>query len=270
MALAEEKRDIRRAMLIWLLSAARLAEVVRAHRDELVGDDWVIPASRSKNSHPHVIRLGPWGRSLMATNGEWVFPAPRVAGPRKYGWYKARDRVLARMSQLAGHSIERFTPHDFRRTARSYTKRLKVDFETAEAMMNHLKSGLERIYDGYELEEKKAAWFLKWEEEIIGLARKAGVAPSAAQQAAVDPTDSRLNVSSARPRRAALTAMSLSRRPCVLPFALLSLSGEGGSALQRTAIRQVVLIPGPLARRWALRVGERAGEDRIGAYHYVG
>lgn len=175
-ALAEQERDIRRAMLLWLLTAARLAEVVRAHSSELVGPDWIIPATRSKNSHPHVVRLGPWGRSLMATNSEWLFPAPRKGGPRKYGWYKARDCVLARMSELAGRPIERFTPHDFRRTARSNTKRLKVDFETAEAMMNHLKSGLERVYDGYELEEEKAAWFLKWENEIIGLAQKAGVA----------------------------------------------------------------------------------------------
>lgn len=77
---------------------------------------------------------------------------------------------------MAEHPIERFTPHDFRRTARSNTKRLKVDFETAEAMMNHLRSGMERIYDGYELEEEKAAWFLKWEQEVAAIAKRAGVA----------------------------------------------------------------------------------------------
>jgi hypothetical protein len=55
-------------------------------------------------------------------------------------------------------------------------KRLKVDFETAEAMLNHLKSGMERIYDGYELEDEKVAWSLKWEREVADIARKAGVA----------------------------------------------------------------------------------------------
>jgi hypothetical protein len=43
-------------------------------------------------------------------------------------------------------------------------------------MMNHLRSGMERIYDGYELEEEKAAWFLKWEQEIATIARRADVA----------------------------------------------------------------------------------------------
>lgn len=80
------------------------------------------------------------------------------------------------MEELAGRPVERFTPHDFRRTVRSNTKRLKVDFETAEAMLNHVKKGLERTYDTYELEEEKRAWFLTWETEIAEIARRAGVA----------------------------------------------------------------------------------------------
>ncbi|WP_081855875.1 tyrosine-type recombinase/integrase [Sphingomonas sp. UNC305MFCol5.2] len=175
-AVVLEEQDFRRGMLLWLLTAARISEVTRAHSDEIVDGVWTIPADRAKNSVAHAIALGPWGQSLMATNSEWVFPAIKVDGPRKTGWYKARDRVLARMEEVAGRPIERFTPHDFRRTARSNTKRMRVDFETAEAMLNHVKTGLERIYDGYELEDEKVAWFLAWENEIAGIARRAGVA----------------------------------------------------------------------------------------------
>jgi integrase len=176
-ALIEEERDYRRGMLLWLLTAARRVEVVQARSDELVDDIWIIPAARTKNSVEHQIALGPWGRSLMQSNHEWVFPAPKLDGPRSIScWYKARDRVKKSMERLAGRPIERFTPHDFRRTSRSNTKRLKVDFETAEAMLNHVKKGLERTYDTYELEEEKRAWFLKWEHEIAEIARGAGVA----------------------------------------------------------------------------------------------
>jgi len=105
------------------------------------------------------------------------FPSSRIDGPQApCGWYKSRNRILSRMSEYAGRPIERWTPHDMRRTARSNTKRLKVDFETAEAMLNHAKTGLERIYDGYELEDEKREWFLKWEAEIIAIARDVGVA----------------------------------------------------------------------------------------------
>jgi integrase len=176
-ALVEEERDYQRGMLLWLLTAARLAEVCEARSEELSDGIWTIPASRTKNSVEHRIALGPWGWSRMQTENEWVFPAPKLDGARSRScWYKARDRVKKRMEKLAGRHIERFTPHDFRRTSRSNTKRLKVDFETAEAMLNHVKKGLERTYDTYELEEEKHAWFLTWEAEIVGIARKVGVA----------------------------------------------------------------------------------------------
>jgi integrase len=176
-ALVPESRTYQRGMLLWLLTAARLGEVSGAKSAELVGAEWVIPPERTKNSVEHIISLGPWGHALMRSNSEWVFPAPKLDGPRSRStWYKARDRVKKRMETLAGRPIERFTPHDFRRTSRSNTKRLKVDFETAEAMLNHVKKGLERTYDTYELEEEKRAWFLKWETEIADLASRLGIA----------------------------------------------------------------------------------------------
>ena len=178
LSIVDEEQDYQRGMLLWLLMAARLAEVSEARSEELAGDVWTIPASRTKNSVEHQIALGPWGRLLVQSDSEWVFPAPRLEdGPRsRAAWYKARNRVRKRMEKLAGHPIERFTPHDFRRTVRSNTKRLKVDFETAEAMLNHVKKGLERTYDRYDLEEEKRAFFLKWEAEIAGIAWRAGLA----------------------------------------------------------------------------------------------
>lgn len=172
----EEERDFRRGLLLLLLTAVRISEMRDAHRDEVVDGLWTIPTARSKNEQAHGIALGPWGRRLMETNAEWIFPAPKVDGPRKSGWYKARDRVLARMATYAGRPIEHFVPHDLRRTMRSNTKRLKIDFETAEAMLNHLKSGMARIYDGYEHAEEMAASFLIWENELVGIAREVGVA----------------------------------------------------------------------------------------------
>lgn len=172
----EEERDFRRGLLLLLLTAVRISEMRNARRTEVAEDIWTIPKGRSKNDQAHSIALGPWGAALMATNAEWIFPAPKVEGPRTSGWYKARDRVLTRMAIYAGRPIEHFVPHDLRRTMRSNTKRLKIDFETAEAMLNHVKSGMARIYDGYEHTEEMAASFLKWEMEIVGIAQEVGVA----------------------------------------------------------------------------------------------
>lgn len=204
-AVALEERDFRRGLLLLLLTAARLSEVTQARSEEVVEGIWTIPAGRTKNSSAHRIALGPWGQRLMHSNNEWVFPAELVEGPRTQGWYEARDRVRARMSEIAGYAVEHFVPHDLRRTARSNTKRLKVDYETAEAMMNHLKRGLDRTYDQYELEDEKRAWFLLWESEILGIARQAGVAellegPAGAQSeiaAAADATEAQFSARAA-------------------------------------------------------------------------
>ena len=176
-ALVDEERCYQRGFLLCLLTAARLGEVGEARSAELAGDVWTIPQGRTKNCVEHRIALGPWGTSLMQTDGEWVFPAPKTKGfLTRNCWYKARNRVKGRMEKIAGRPIERFTPHDFRRTTRSNTKKLKVDYETAEAMLNHVKKGLERTYDRYELEDEKRASFLKWEREVAEIARRAGVA----------------------------------------------------------------------------------------------
>lgn len=42
-------------------------------------------------------------------------------------------------------------------------------------MLNHVKKGLERTYDTYELEEEKRLGFLKWETEVAGIARRLGI-----------------------------------------------------------------------------------------------
>lgn len=172
----EEERDFRRGLVLLLLTAVRISELRNAHSSEVAHDIWTIPPGRSKNDQAHSIALGPWGLALMATNAEWIFPAPKVDGPRTSGWYKARDRVLARMAEYAGRPVDHFVPHDLRRTMRSNTKRLKIDFETAEAMLNHLKTGMARIYDGYEHAEEMAESFLRWEKELAGIARDVGVA----------------------------------------------------------------------------------------------
>jgi integrase len=175
-AVAEEDDVLRRGLLVCLLTAVRISEMIGARRLEIAEDIWTIPPERTKNHLAHTIALGPWAKSPMTSRTEWIFPATRVDGPRKWGWYQARNRVLARMSEYAGKEIEAFNPHDFRRTARSNTKRMRVDFETAEAVLNHAKAGLERIYDGYELEDEKAAWFLAWENEIANIAQQVGAA----------------------------------------------------------------------------------------------
>ena len=93
-----------------------------------------------------------------------------------WGWYKVLARVIKRMGEIGDRPVAHFTLHDLRRTMRSNTKRLQIDFETAESMLNHKKKGLEEIYDGYDLFDEKRDGFSRWEKFLVGLAVTAGIA----------------------------------------------------------------------------------------------
>ena len=55
-------------------------------------------------------------------------------------------------------TLERFTPHDFRRTMDTRMKKLRVAFDVSEAVLGHVKKGTAKNYNMYEyLDEKREA-----------------------------------------------------------------------------------------------------------------
>jgi hypothetical protein len=117
-------------------------------------------------------------------------------------------------------------------------------------MLNHVKKGLERTYDLYEMEEEKRAWFLKWEQEIAAIAERAGVADALGypRPHRADSTGPGYSVTINLPQRArvqpAVHFGSLEARTSPMlaqPAAKLVLAGETG----RPAFAQAVdLAPG--------------------------
>lgn len=177
-ALVDEEYFYRRGMILLLLTAARRNELFAAPASELVDGVWTLPGGRAKNGMINIVALGSWGKLLAQTNHEWLFPSPRIDGPQLYGWFKARDRVLARMEGFAGAKLPSWHFHDLRRTFRSHSRKLGIDHDIAELMLNHKKKGLDGIYDQDEQLELRAAGFAAWEAFLLELARKAGVAES--------------------------------------------------------------------------------------------
>jgi len=175
-AVAQEEHIYRRAMLLWLITGVRKLELLEADSAEQNAGTWVVPGHRTKNGLAHDIVLGPWGRALFAVNTKWAFPSSVLEdGPMVAGWYKVRDRIHARMEKLAKRSIEPWVIHDLRRTMRSNTDDLGIREVAAEAMMNHAKKGLVKIY-ARKTVKGKAEGFALWERRLISLARRAKVA----------------------------------------------------------------------------------------------
>lgn len=73
-----------------------------------------------------------------------------------------------------------------------YRRRIRGSARVVELLLGPFPAysmAMERTYDLYELEDEKRAWSLKWENEVISIARRAGVADALeVPAAAVPPT----------------------------------------------------------------------------------
>lgn len=80
------------------------------------------------------------------------------------------------MEKLAGSVIPSWHFHDLRRTFRSNARRLGIDRDIAELMLNHKRKGIEGIYDRNQELGLRAAGFEAWETFLRKLAGVAEVA----------------------------------------------------------------------------------------------
>lgn len=187
-ALAEEPLVYRRGIILLLMTAARRNELFGAPAHEIVDGVWTLPVERSKTGKENIVALGPWGRKLAQTNHAWLFPSPRLDGPQIFGWFKARDRLHARMELLAGQPIARWHFHDLRRTFKTNSSRVGIADEVSELMLNHKRTGVKGIYNKNEELDARAAGFLAWERFLVDIATKAGVADALMCPAGTEPS----------------------------------------------------------------------------------
>ncbi|MRR56132.1 MAG: site-specific integrase [Deltaproteobacteria bacterium] len=189
--------EIRRALKLVLVTAQRPGEVAGMHTSEIDGKWWTIPAERSKNGKEHRVYLTATAFELIGnTKGKtFIFPCPHeakkqpidshalpVAVRRNLVWpltdkkgkpLYGEDGKPATENKL---EIEKFTPHDLRRTAATFMAGMGFMDEVIDAVLNHVKKGIIRTYNrhGYDKEKQQAleAWDRKLKSIITGEACK--------------------------------------------------------------------------------------------------
>ncbi|NDO80221.1 integrase [Citrobacter sp. NCU1] len=134
---------------------------------------WHLPGERTKNGDDIDIPLAQpvigWLEELrtFSCNSRWLLPARKLrltAHVSSSVLNTAMPYVLAEMP-----GVERFSVHDFRRTARTHLAMLGVDPVIAERCLNHRIPGVEGIYNRHQyFEERKAALAL-WVNFLVAL-----------------------------------------------------------------------------------------------------
>ena len=192
--------EIRRALKLILLTAQRPGEVIGMHTSEIDGKWWTIPAERAKNGKTHRVYLTDTALDLVGDlkvfdkkTGEekpkgYIFPTPHKTKENAIApqaLIVAVRRALAfpifdeKGNPIIGEDgkqktenrlgIDHFTPHDLRRTAATFMAQAGEMDEVIDAILNHAKQGVIRVYNQYRYDKEKQAALESWERKLTGI-----------------------------------------------------------------------------------------------------
>jgi integrase len=193
--------NIRRAIKLILVTAQRPGEVIGMHTKEIDGDWWTIPSERSKNGKSHRVFLTASAQDLIEQSvtrikavrkipleQEYeghIFPCPHKtkeksadrhavsrAIAKNLAWPLTDDKgnpLYLKDGSLATENrlgVEHFTPHDLRRTAATFMAQSGEMDEVIDAILNHAKHGVIKVYNQYRYELEKQKALESWERKL--------------------------------------------------------------------------------------------------------
>jgi integrase len=152
-----------------ILSAQRLREISDLSWPEIDMDGKVItiPAHRMKGGAPHLVPIAPQARALLESVPR--FPGPYVfsltGGVRSVGGFSRPKRLLDELSGVTGTRL-----HDLRRTARSgFSALAGFEDHVREAVIDHRRSGIARVYDLHNYFSAKLDLLTQWEQRLLAI-----------------------------------------------------------------------------------------------------
>jgi integrase len=154
------------AIKLVLVTAQRPGEVAGMHRSQIEGSWWTLESTETKNEEAHRIYLTPTALKLIGDAEGYIFASDKptdAGGPRS----KVRQTLSQHIAIRKYFNLPTWTPHDLRRTARTVMARLGVPEEHAEAILNHKKQGIVKVYNLHQYNNEKKAAMLLWEAELI-------------------------------------------------------------------------------------------------------
>jgi len=162
------------ALRLILLTAQRPGEVTGMRWDEIVFDKdgksgwWTIPADKAKNNRENRVYLPPGVVDLINACGcadsEYVC---LNIDPNAVAYHVRRTR--AGVAKVAFYGLDRWTPHDLRRTAATGLSRLGCSDEIVDAILNHQKQGVIKIYNRNKYDGEKREWLTRWADHIFNV-----------------------------------------------------------------------------------------------------
>jgi integrase len=150
-----------------ILTGMRREEIGALEWREIAGGHIVLPPQRTKNGRGHRIPVVQAVRAILERrkrNGVFVFGRH----PQKpfSGWGVSKAG-LDRRIEAAGHQLEPWRLHDLRRTMRTGLGALGVAPHVAELAINHVRKGIESVYDKHRYESEIRTALSLWANHVF-------------------------------------------------------------------------------------------------------
>lgn len=192
------------ALKLVLVTAQRPVEVAELHTREIVGGWWNIPAERAKNGKAHRVPLTPLAVELIEQAiarvrhlrklppdeeySGFIFPTPHrkkdqsiarhalaVATKRNLEWPltdKKGEPLYSKNGKPVTENkfgIDHFTPHDLRRTAATRMAESGEMDEVIDAILNHAKQGVIKVYNQFKYDAQKKLALESWARKLASI-----------------------------------------------------------------------------------------------------
>jgi integrase len=152
------------AIRLLLLTGARVSEVAEMRWAEIQGDEWHIPASRTKGKRDHLIPLTPRALAIIHAQprAEFVFQGPRGGSLTKKHVERAMKTLCATLDGL-----DPFTPHDLRRTVETGMAAAGIPKEYRDRVLNHKDASVGGVsYNKHDYKEQKRSALETWANRL--------------------------------------------------------------------------------------------------------
>ncbi|MBG22735.1 MAG: integrase [Idiomarinaceae bacterium] len=164
------------ACLLMIYSGGqRPYEVINSRWEDvdLTSNDWLIPASLSKNGKDHVVPITPELKRLLMTlhelTGHTPYLIPNRVKPEEPGRTDSLARSFTRYCEK--YSVEKFTPRDIRRTCKTLMTRHNFSTkEVRDRLHNHaLDDVSNKHYNRHDYRVEKEDLLIRWNDWISKL-----------------------------------------------------------------------------------------------------
>ena len=156
---------VRVALRLLLITAQRPGEICAMEWSEvdLQRGWWEIPREKTKSDRVHrapLTALAVEQLEKQPRGDRWVFPSVKGKSLRVL----ALSAALRHNQQHFG--LDRFTPHDLRRTAASHLASVGVNRLHISKVLNHAEREIMGVYDRYSYDKEKRRALEKWERKL--------------------------------------------------------------------------------------------------------